>query len=158
MNLPKLMAGVASSLIMSLIWYLASPRDAQPTTMPPPTLAGLAALETPVTLVLTGGQQVSGELRGADSLCADWGSALQASPETVVQLPGGQRVTGADVRTLRVEKTALAGVEAAGSVGACPATLTVYRVGSPATEPDTLNVKAGSAEVMQQALHTLGGP
>ena len=148
MSLPKLIAGVVASLLMSLIWYLASPKDAQPQAM-----ADLAALSTPVT-----GRQVSGELQGADSLCADWASALQAAPETVVLLPDGSRLTGAEVQAVSVGKTALAGVEAMGNVSVCPATLTVRAAGSPAVGLSDLQGAASTAATMKNALDTLTGP
>ena len=153
MSLPKLIAGVVASLLMSLIWYLASPKDAQPQAM-----ADLAALSTPVTLTLVTGRQVSGELQGADSLCADWASALQAAPETVVLLPDGSRLTGAEVQAVSVGKTALAGVEAMGNVSVCPATLTVRAAGSPAVGLSDLQGAASTAATMKNALDTLTGP
>lgn len=153
MSLPKLIAGVVASLLMSLIWYLASPKEAQPQSV-----ADLAALVTPVTLTLVTGRQVSGELQGADSLCADWTSALQATPETVVLLPDGNRVTGAEVRAVSVGKTALAGVEAMGNVSVCPAALTVRAEGSPADGLSDLKGAASSAAGMKKALNSLTGP
>ncbi|WP_424950086.1 hypothetical protein [Deinococcus sp.] len=153
MSLPKLAAGVIASLLMSLIWYLASPKDAQPQSV-----AEIAALRTPISLTLASGQQVSGELQGADSLCADWSSALQAAPDTVVQLPDGRSVTGADVRALNVGKTALAGAAAMGTVSVCPPTLTVRAVGSPASGPGDLKDAASTAAAMKSALNSLTGP
>ena len=153
MSLPKLITGVVASLLMSLIWYLASPKEAQPQSV-----ADLAALVTPITLTLVSGRQVSGELQGADSLCADWTSALQATPETVVLLPDGNQVTGAEVRAVSVGKTALAGVEAMGNVSVCPATLTVRAVGSPADGLSDLKGAASSAAGMKKALNSLTGP
>ncbi len=153
MSLPKLVAGVIASLLMSLIWFLASPKESQPQSV-----GELAALRTPITLTLARGQQISGELQGADSLCADWGSAFQAAPETVVQLPDGRSVTGADVRALSVGRTVLAGAAAMGTVSACPSTMTVHAPGSPATGLGDLKDAASSAAQMKSALNSLTGP
>ncbi|WP_407538483.1 hypothetical protein Q0M94_09855 [Deinococcus radiomollis] len=160
MSLPKLLAGVVASLIMSLIWYLASPRDAQPHSA-----ADLAALRTPVTLTLLSGRQVSGEVQGVDSLCADWLSALRASPDTVVTLPDGSAVTGADVRTFVTGRNGLEGVEGLSKVSACPATLTVHAVGSPAESSagpsaglGELKGAVGSAASMKTELKSLTDP
>ncbi|WP_407570240.1 hypothetical protein [Deinococcus altitudinis] len=156
MSLPKLLAGVVASLVMSLIWYLASPRGSQPHPA-----GDLAALRTPVTLTLLNGRQVSGEVQGVDSLCADWMAALQASPDTVVTLPDGSAVTGADVRSFVAGKNGLEGVEGLSKVSACPATLTVRSVGGPA-DPSaglgTLKDAAGSAASMKTELHALTDP
>jgi hypothetical protein len=161
MSLPKLLAGVVSSLIMSLIWYLATPKDAQPHAA-----GDLASLRTPVTITLVSGRQVSGEMLGVDSLCADWLSALQASPDTVVTLPDGSAVTGADVRTFVAGKNGLEGVEGVGKVSACPATLSIHVAGSPADASSAdasaglgaLKDAVGSAASMKTELHALTGP
>lgn len=157
MRLPKLVAGVVASLLMSLIWFLASPKDAQFQNQAQ-SGAELAALRTPILLTLLTGQQISGELQGADSLCADWSSALQAAPDTVVQLPDGRSVTGADVRALSVGKSVLAGAAAMGTVSVCPSTLTVRAVGSPASGPGDLKDAASTAAAMRSALNSLTGP
>ncbi len=153
MSLPKLLAGIVASLLMSLIWFLASPKDARPQA-----LGELAALRTPITLTLVSGEQISGETQGADSLCADWTSALQAAPETLVLLPDGSQVTGAEVRAVNVGKTALAGVEATGNISVCPATLTVRAAGRPVAGISDLNGAASTAAAMKNALNSLTGP
>ena len=156
MSLPKLLAGVVASLIMSLIWYLASPKDSQPHPA-----GDVAALRTPVTLTLLTGRQVSGEVQGVDSLCADWLSAFQASLDTVVALPDGSAVTGADVRDFVTGKNGLEGVEGLSKVSACPTTLTVYAVGGPAESSaglGELKDAVGSAASMKTELKTLTDP
>ena len=153
MSLPKLVAGVIASLLMSLIWFLASPKEIRPQSV-----GDLAALRTPISFTVASGQQVSGELQGADSLCADWGSALQAAPGTVVQLPDGRVVTGADVRGLSVGRTALAGAAAMGTVSACPSIMTVHAAGGPASGLGELKDAASSAAAMKNALNSLTGP
>ena len=107
MNGNKAIAGVIASLVMSAIWYLASPHESRPQSA-----ADLAALRTPITVTLVGGETISGELQGADSLCADWAATLQASPDTVVLLPGGRTVSGAQVARLDVGRSPVAGLEA----------------------------------------------
>jgi len=156
MSLPKLLAGVVASLIMSLIWYLASPKDSQPHQA-----ADLAALRTPVTLTLVSGRQMSGEVQGVDSLCADWLSAFQANPGTVVTLPDGSAVTGADVRAFTMGKNGLEGVEGLSTVSACTATLTVQEAGTPAGPSaglGELNDAVGSAANMKTELKSLTDP
>jgi len=146
--LNKLLAGALSSAVLSAVWYLASPKD------PPTTPADLALLRTPVTVTLRNGQQLTGDLHSADSLCADWTAALQAAPDTVVTLPDGRATTGADVQQVQVSRQGLAGLDAMGSASACPATLTVYETGSAG---DTGDVQ-GSADDLSRALKDLTGP
>ncbi len=153
MSLPKLVAGVIASLLMSLIWYLASPKDAQPQS-----LADLTAMRTPIALTLASGERVAGEIQGADSLCADWPAALQATPQTAVTLPDGRGVTGADVRNVTVGRSPVAGLEAMSSVSACPETLTVHAPGSAATGLGVLKDAASSAARMKGALKSLTQP
>ena len=152
MSLPKLVAGVIASLLMSLIWFLASPKEAQPQS-----LADLAAMRTPITLILASGERVVGEVQGADSLCADWPAALQATPQTAVTLPDGRGVTGADVRGLTVGRSPVAGLEAMSSVSACPETLTIYAPGSPATGLGVLKDAASSAVQMTSSAVQMKG-
>lgn len=156
MSLPKLVAGALASLLMSLIWFLASPKEAQPQN-PTQALAELAALRTPVTLTLASGERVAGELQGADSLCADWPAALQATPQTAVTLPDGRSVTGADVRGLTVGRSPVAGLEAMSSVSACPETLTVHAPGSAATGLGVLKDAASSAAQMTSSAAQMKG-
>ena len=153
MSLPKLVAGVIASLLMGLIWYLASPKDAQPQS-----LADLTAMRTPIVLTLASGERVAGEVLGADSLCADWPAAIQAAPQTTVTLPDGRSVTGADVRGLTVGRSPVAGLEAMSSVSACPEALTVHAPGSPATGLGVLKDAASSAAQMKGALKLLTSP
>ena len=153
MNLPKLIAGVVASLLGTLIWYLASPADT-----PGQSNADLALLRTPVTVTLTGGRVVKGELHGTDSLCADWTSALQANPDTRVTLPNGAALTGNGVLSVTVDHTQLSGLKAMGNVSACPDTLTVLPAGSAASSMDVLTNTAGSVVDMKRALNDLTGP
>ena len=148
-----MVAGLISSVLMSVIWYLASPKA--PTEQGP---ADLAALRTPVTLTLVTGRSVTGELQGTDSLCSDWTSALQAAPETAVVLPDGSRVTGGNVQSVSMGRSAVAGALKMGKVSVCPETLTIRVPGSPVAGPGVLGDAAGAASSMKGALNSLTEP
>lgn len=142
-----------SSVLMSVIWYLASPNE--PADQGP---ADLAALRTPVSVTLVTGRTVTGEVQGADSLCSDWTSALQVAPETTVILPDGSRVTGRDVQNVSMGRSPVAGALEMGKVSACPQTMTVRMPGSPAAGLNVLGETAGAASTMQDTLNSLTDP
>ncbi|TSA85704.1 hypothetical protein FNU79_09655 [Deinococcus detaillensis] len=100
MKANKVVAGVIASLVMSLIWYLATPKDTHPQTM-----ADLISLRTPIALTLTTGERVQGELQGVDSLCDDWQAAFQTDPDTAVSLPDGRSLHARDVTSLAVGRS-----------------------------------------------------
>ena len=153
MNLPKLIAGVLASLLMSVIWYLASPPEKTQQN-----LTDLTLLRTPLTLTLQGGRQVRGELQGIDSLCADWKAALQANPDTRVRLPDGTDLSGRDVQTLTAGQGGLTGLKAMETVSACPDTLTLHAPGETPSGQDGLTGASASVTDMKRALKDLTGP
>jgi len=152
MKANKVVAGVIASLVMSLIWYFATPKD-----MHPQSTADLIALRTPITLTLTTGERVQGELQGVDALCDGWEAAFQTDPDITVALPDGRSIHARDVASLAVGRSSAGALTALGSVSACPPTMTVHTPGS-APVPFDLSTVTGSGARLKQEIKTLTDP
>jgi len=126
----KLVAGVVSSVLGSVIWALASYGPAShapggPASSSPGTPA-LNVLSRSVTLTFQDGRTVQGFSHGTQSLC-DWNAALETGSDLSVTLPDASVVPSSVLSTaVQGASPELKAAEAMAGVPECPGALQVF--------------------------------
>lgn len=126
-------AWLVVSVLLSGVWWLGSRGGGQPeggrgNVAPATSLTGAAALSSPVTLTLRGGEVVRGQLSGAAWACPSWTAQLALGAELQIELPDGRTLTGDQVARIDVAASPEAQLARA-LAGSCPARL---KIGPPA--------------------------